>query len=130
MDNYHIFAIKNEVYNIYKDNTHSLFKLLYNLYNLNKTDLNYGITLYNQICNTINTKKLEKYIKLIDNKQIKNKYIIINNKQYSIIIIKPSNIIYKTNRINKNITYVLNSYYNYLFLCNFDKKEYNWLNKY
>ena len=60
MNNYHIFAIKKEVYNVYKDNEYSLFKLLYNLYNLNKTDLNYGITLYNQLCYPINIKKNSK----------------------------------------------------------------------
>ena len=92
MNNYHIFAIKKEVYNVYKDNEYSLFKLLYNLYNLNKTDLNYGITLYNQLCYTIDIKKLKKYLELIKNKKDNNKYIIINNKEYSIIIARPSNI--------------------------------------
>ena len=130
MNNYHIFAIKKEVYNVYKDNEYSLFKLLYNLYNLNKTDLNYGITLYNQLCYPINIKKLEEYLKLIDNiRKNKNRYMI-KEKTYSELILKPSNIIYKTNNINKNITYILNSYYKYLFICEFNKKDYNWINLY
>lgn len=130
MNNYHIFAIKKEVYNVYKDNEYSLFKLLYNLYNLNKTDLNYGITLYNQLCYPINIKKIEEYLKLIDNiKKNKNRYMI-KEKTYSELILKPSNIIYKTNNINKNITYILNSYYKYLFICEFNKKDYNWINLY
>lgn len=130
MNNYHIFAIKKEVYNVYKDNEYSLFKLLYNLYNLNKTDLNYGITLYNQLCYPINIKKLEEYLKLIDNiRKNKNRYMIKENT-YSELILKPSNIIYKTNNINKNITYILNSYYKYLFICEFNKKDYNWINLY
>ncbi|MGM9849540.1 MAG: sporulation inhibitor of replication protein SirA [Bacilli bacterium] len=130
MNNYHIFAIKKEVYNVYKDNEYSLFKLLYNLYNLNKTDLNYGITLYNQLCYPINIKKLEEYLKLIDNiRKNKNRYMIKENT-YSELILKPSNIIYKTNNISKNITYILNSYYKYLFICEFNKKEYNWINLY
>lgn len=131
MNNYHIFAIKKEAYNVYKDNEYSLFKLLYNLYNLNKTDLNYGITLYNQLCYPINIKKIEEYLKLLDNiKKSKNKYIINEKNIDSELILKPSNIIYKTNNISKNITYILNNYYKYLFICEFNKKEYNWINLY
>lgn len=131
MNNYHIFAIKKEAYNVYKDNEYSLFKLLYNLYNLNKTDLNYGITLYNQLCYPINIKKIEEYLKLLDNiKKSKNKYIINEKNIDSELILKPSNIIYKTNNISKNITYILNSYYKYLFICEFNKKDYNWINLY
>ena len=131
MNNYHIFAIKKEVYNVYKDNEYSLFKLLYNLYNLNKTDLNYGITLYNQLCYPINIKKLEEYLKLLDNiRKGKNRYIISEKNIHSELILKPSNIIYKTDNISKNITYILNNYYKYLFICEFNKKEYNWINLY
>ncbi len=131
MNNYHIFLIKKEVYNIYKNNEHSLYKLLYNLYKLNKTDLNYGITLYNQLCNTINAKKIHEYLKIINNIEIlNNKYIILNNKQKTILIPKPSNITYITNKLDNNIIFILNNYSRYLFICEFNKKEYNWLNTY
>ncbi len=131
MNNYHIFAIKKEVYNVYKDNEYSLFKLLYNLYNLNKTDLNYGITLYNQLCYPININKLEEYLKLINNiRKGKNRYMVSEKNIHSELILKPSNIICKTDNISKNITYILNNYYKYLFICEFNKKDYNWINLY
>lgn len=131
MNNYHIFAIKKEIYNVYKNNEYSLYKLLFNLYNLNKTDLNYGITLYNQLCYPIKIKKLEEYLELLNNiRKGKNRYMIKENNFNSQIILKPSNIIYKTDTISKNIIYILNSYYKYLFICEFDKKEYNWINLY
>ena len=131
MNNYHIFAIKKEIYNVYKNNEYSLYKLLYNLYNLNKTDLKYGITLYNQLCYPINIKKIEEYLELIENiRKWKNRYMISENNELSIIIIKPSNIIYKTNSISQNIIYILNNYYKHLFICEFDKKDYYWLNIY
>ena len=126
---YHIFAIKKEVYNIYKNNEYSLYKLLYNLYNLNKNDLNYGLTLYNQICFPINKKLLDEYFELIHKKRIgKNKYMISEKENISLLIIKPSNIIYKTEIISKDITYILNNYYKYLFICNFNEKDYKWIN--
>lgn len=128
METYHIFAIKKEIYKIYKNNEYALYKLLYNLKNLNQQDINYGITLYNQICNTIKINKLEEYLNLLNNiRKGKNRYMI-KEKNIEILIIKPSNITYQTEEINNNITYVLNNYYKYLFICNFNKKEYKWVN--
>lgn len=129
MNKYHIFAIKKEVYKAYKSNEYNLYKLLFNLSNLNKEDLKYGIMLYNQICYPINKRIIEEYLDLIGNiRKGKNRYMISEDKNKSILIIKPSNIIYYTNYISENIIYVLNNYYKYLFICNFGKKEYNWIN--
>lgn len=129
MDIYHVFAIKKDIYKVYKNNEYSLYKLLYNLYNLNKEDMSYGISLYNQICIPINKKILEEYLELINNiRKGKNRYMITENNKKSIILIKPSNIIYKTNNISKNLIYIFNNYYKYLFICNFNKKDYNWIN--
>ena len=124
MDTYHILCIRKDAYNIYKNNPNSLYKTLYNLYNFNKSDLKLGISIYNEICYKIDTKKLKKYIELLPIKRfVKNKYLINKN----IIIIKPSNIILKTNNLNKDLIYVLNNYNNYLFACNFKNKNYYWL---
>ena len=129
METYHIFAIKKEVYNAYRNNEYKLYKLLYNLYNLNKEDLKYGLTLYNQICYPINKRLIEEYLELVNNiRKGKNRYMISENKTTAILIIKPSNIIYKTNKISKDITYILNNYYKFLFICNFNEKDYNWIN--
>jgi len=129
METYHIFAIKKEVYNAYRNNEYKLYKLLYNLYNLNNEDLKYGLTLYNQICYPINKRLIEEYLELVNNiRKGKNRYMISENKTTAILIIKPSNIIYKTNKISKDITYILNNYYKFLFICNFNEKDYNWIN--
>ena len=126
MNTYHIFCIRKEAYNIYKDNPKSLYKTFYNLYNFNKSDLKLGISIYNELCYKINTNKLKEYIKLLPIKRfVKNKYLINKN----IVIIKPSNIILKTNDLNKDIIYILNNYYSYLFACDFKNKNYYWLNE-
>jgi len=126
MKTYHILCIKKEAYNIYKDKPKSLYKTLYNLYNFNKTDLRLGISIYNEICYKINTKKIKEYINLLPIKRyVKNKYLINKN----IIIIKPSNIILKNDKIDKDIVYILNNYYEYLFACDFENNKYYWLNE-
>jgi hypothetical protein len=126
METYHIFTIKKEIYNTYKNNPESLYKTLYNLYNINKKDTKLGLSIYNEICYITNIKKLKEYIKLLPiTKNIKNKYLINKN----ILIIKPSNIILKYNNISEDIIYILNNYYNYLFACNFKTNDFYWINE-
>lgn len=128
MNTYHIFSIKKDIYIIYKNNSYSLYKVLYNLYNLNKTDLKYGITLYKQLCNIINTKKLRKTFEMLDNtRKGNNKYMLTYNNKKSIIILNPSHIIYKTESLKKLHLYILYDYDNYLFICNFVTKKYFWI---
>lgn len=126
MESYHIFEIKKEIYEIYKNNTDSLYKTLYNLNNINKEDLKLGLSIYNEICNTINKSKLKNYITLLPiTRNVKDKYLINKN----IIVIRKSLIELKTNNINKDIIYILNNYSKYLFMCDFKNKYYSWLNE-
>ncbi len=128
MKTYHLFGIKKELYEIYKNKTYSLYKLLYNLYNLNKSDLTYGVALYNQLCDIINIKKIKYYFELLEKIRIgKNKYQLIENNEKNTIIIKPSHIIYKTSNINETILYILDNYSNYIFMCNFKDNEFYWI---
>ena len=127
MKTYYIFIIKENIYNIYKNNSNELYKILYNLYKLNEEDFKYGINLFKQICEIIKVNKIKKYLELLENIRIgKNKYLIKENN--SLIIIKPSRIIYKCENINKDFIYILNNYNKRFFICNFNKKEYNWIN--
>lgn len=126
MEEYNIFSIKKEIYEIYKNNSKSLYKTLFNLKNMNKKDLKLGLSIYNEICNTIDKKEINKYIKLLPTKEkMYNRYLINKN----IIIIKPSRIILKCKEIDKDIIYILNNYNKYLFICNIKNKEYYWLNE-
>lgn len=130
MDTYHIFAIKKDIYNTYKNNSYSLYKTLYNLYNTNKEDLKLGISIYNQLCFLINTKKIKEYIELAPViRKTNSKYLIVENSNKTILIIKHSNIICKYEKINKNIFYILNNCYGYLFACNFQNNDYYWANE-
>jgi len=127
---YHLFIIKKELYDVYKNKKYSLYKLLYNLYNLNKADLTYGVTLYNQLCDTVNIKRLKYYFELLDKVRIgKDKYYLVEDDIEHTIIIRPSHIIYKTNKENKTILYILNNYSKYIFACDFSIQEFYWINE-
>ena len=126
METYYIFNIKKEIYEIYKKNPKSLYRILFNLKNMKKQDINLGLSIYNEICNIINKKKITKYINLLPVTKIKSKKYLINK---NMIIINPSRITIKANEINEDIIYTLNNYNKYLFMCNFKKNEYYWLNE-
>ena len=126
MNQYYIFEIKKEIYKIYKNNSDSLYKTLYNLNKINKKDLELGLSIYNEICNKINTSKLKNYVALLKVKRnVKNKYLINKN----IILIRKSCVELKTKNIDEDILYILNNYSKYLFICDFKNKYYSWINE-
>ncbi|MBP3920502.1 MAG: sporulation inhibitor of replication protein SirA [Bacilli bacterium] len=126
MQTYYLFQVKKNIYNVYLKREYSLYKVLYNLYKLNRIDLNYGVTLYNQLCEIFNVNRLKYYFELTENiRKGNNKYMIKEDK--SLIILKPSRIIYKTNNNQNRIFYLLDNYSHYIFVCNFKTGEYFWL---
>ena len=126
MNQYYIFEIKKDTYKTYKNNSDSLYKTLYNLKNINKDDIKLGLSIYNEICYTINREKIKNYLTLLKiTRNVKNKYLINKN----IILIRNSCIELKTDSIDKDIIYILNNYSKYLFICNFKNKYYSWLNE-
>ena len=122
---YHLFIIKKEIYDVYKNKPYALYKLLYNLYNLNESDFSYGVSLYNQLCEPLNIKKVKKYFELLDKVRTgKNKYYFLENNTEHTIIIKPSHIIYRTILPSLNVLYILDNYSKYIFMCCFSKGEF------
>ena len=122
MKKYYIFAIEKDLYKVYKSNTKVLYETLNNLYNLDTEYVNYGITIYNQLCVPINRNVLEAYYN--DYRYIENHFKIGD----SIMEINNSCIIVLTNN-NIKTTLKHLEYYSYpLFACNFKEREYCFLN--
>ncbi|HPF82954.1 MAG TPA: hypothetical protein PLV83_02140 [Bacilli bacterium] len=122
MKKYYIFAINREFYSDYADNQKSLYKILKNLYTLDTDYMNYGLSIYNQLCAPINKEILESYYK--DYNSIENHYYINN----CIIEINNSCMVVLTNRLSLvNLKYLY--YYNFpLFICDFDNDRFSFLN--
>ena len=104
MKKFYLFEIRKEFYQVYKKNSFVLYKTLENLHNLQRENLNYGISLFNQICNIIDKKninnKLIDYIKINDDKYLVNEY-----NEETIITIKNTYICYNTNRHYLSLSY-------------------------
>lgn len=122
MKKYFVFAIAKEFYDVYKNNTNVLYETLKNLYGLSTEYVNYGLTVYNQLCVPINKDLLEAYYE--DYRYVENHFRIGEN----IIEINKSCIVVLAKDNLKSAIKSL-SYYNYpLFACNFKEREYCFLN--
>ena len=115
-----------------KESPNILFKSLEGIYLLDKADVGYGKDLLDDLIVPIDKLKYNRliydknkdndfYMKIGDNHKVVNKY----RKEETNIWVKNSHILLKTNIINKNIRKLLPL--NELFACDFENKDYFWL---
>lgn len=130
MKKYYLFVIKNEYYKIYRKNPSILYKTLEKLFMLEKYDFSYGISLYNQLCQPFGVKLLNNYITsrykcyYINSKIIQLKSLI----EKTFIQVGYATTIIFTDTNLPEILKVFNTYNRKIFICEFDKNEYFWLN--
>ena len=129
MRKYYLFTIKKEYYEIYKKNPLVLYKTIENLYKLKKDDLSYGITLYNQICDIIDVKRLKNYFNHVKEKYNGNKYLVKLNNELTLFDFHYSCIICKSIKNFPTVFNTLNYYSKYIFVCDFYNHDYFFLNK-
>lgn len=122
---YNLFVIKNEYVDFYKKKPFELYEILYKLSNL-KFNFNYGITLYEQLCNKINIETLKYYLN--------DKYNLDNERNFYInkifIELKYSRVVVKSKYNYPRILKSLNCYNRNIFVCDFINKDYFWLSNF
>ena len=88
MQTYLLFGIHDYFYNIYQENTKVLYKTFENLYRMRGNDLNYGVSLYKQICVPFDVLLIEHYFKSrFPNAKKKDNKILLKN---TLLVIRPS----------------------------------------
>lgn len=130
---YYIFNINNYFSYIYKKKPYKLYKMIEEIYHTNN-DIILSYKLFNMVAIPFNKNKLNTFIKFnnTENNHYYNKcniHIIMNNNEYSKLIINNSNLKIKT---NINIPSFLKDIYKYkenVFVCDFNNKDYFWLEK-
>ena len=133
MRKYYLFIIKKEYYNLYRNNSESLYKTLENLFFMKNNNISYGISIYNQICQTFNVDVLDNYFHTRKNFYIrrnKRKILVdsyLENERYIIELMYPCAIIYCNKNLPK-VLKILNYYDPRIFICNFDNKDFFWNN--
>ena len=120
---YNLFIIKKEYFDYYQRNPLFLFDVLKNLYHL-KHDFNYGISLYDQLCERINIFHWKYYLN--------KRYSLDNERTFYIdrtfIELRHSRIIVRS-KGNFEIIKDFNEYNKSIFACHFINNDYFWVNK-
>lgn len=129
MRKYYLFIIKKEYYDIYKNKSYVLYKILEKLHSLRPYDFSYGISIYKQICLPFAFKLLNNYVKQrIKHHKISDKVIKIDSAfEDTYIQIRYPCVIIKTNVNMPQILKIFNIYNKNIFVCDFKNIDYFWL---
>ena len=125
MQTYLLFGIHDYFYNIYQENTKVLYKTFENLYRMRGNDLNYGVSLYKQICVPFDVLLIEHYFKSrFPNAKKKDNKILLKN---TLLVIRPS-LIQVTSRYSfPQILQVFQDYRGKILVINFENHDCFWL---
>ena len=134
MRTFHIFNINPYVENLIRDDAYPLFKSFLKIKNMSKKDLSMGINIYEQIALPIEKDKINKniykyylesdfYMKYHDTHTYINKY----KDEQSTLIVNSSCIKLESNMPKPDFFKCLSKKRN-LFVCDFDNKDYFWIN--
>ena len=135
MRTFHIFNVNNSVALLTRNDAYPLFHSFLKIKNLKESDLSLGINLYEQIANQIDRKKYTRniynhykesdfYTKFQNNHTYINKY----RDEKSYLKVKNAYIRIDTNREFPEFFKYLKKNHN-LFACDFENKDYFWLNE-
>lgn len=133
MRKYYLFIVRNDFYEVYKDNSFVLYKTLENLWKIKKNDFSYGLSLYDALCQTFDVDLLNRYFRGKYQNRImsdKNRHIIVNKqkKYYVLIELHYSCTIVLTNINMPNVLRDFNYYNRRIFVCDFVNEDFFWLN--
>lgn len=135
MRTYFAFKIKKEFFQLYKDNSRSLYEVLRHLYYMRKHEMSYGFNLFSQLTEKINKKELNKaiYIRYHNDmvySKSGNEHIINNlyKDEISVLTIKNSYILITANHNYSSFFNIINEFGNEYFICDFTYQDYFWLN--
>ena len=125
MQTYLLFGTHDYFYNIYQENTKVLYKTFENLYRMRGNDLNYGVSLYKQICVPFDVLLIEHYFKSrFPNAKKKDNKILLKN---TLLVIRPS-LIQVTSRYSfPKILQVFKYYRGKILVINFENHDCFWL---
>ena len=133
MRTFHIFNVNPYVVNLIKDDSYPLFNSFLKIRNLQNSDLSLGINIYEQIAVPINKELVNKkvydyytescfYTKYMNKHTYIDKYI----GEESYMNIDTSCIKLKTNKEKSSFFKCFSKSHN-LFVCDFENKDYFWV---
>ena len=134
---YYIFRLKKEFINLYKDNPSVLFNILKSIYFLDKTEVDYGYNLFNQLISPYKKNELDKnlYVKLhkeIPYSKRKDTHCINNlyKDEISRLVVNNFYLKLEVEQENSSFFEILNQELDNLFVCYFKNIDFFFLSEY
>ena len=133
MRTYYIFNVNRYFTYMYKNNPFKMYKIFEEIYNFKDYDSVKTYRIFEQVANPFNKTMLNEYIYY----EYKSKYGYkrednihkLNTSENTTIKINNYNIKIETDSNYTDFFKYINSYNTNLFVCDFDNKDYFWLNK-
>ena len=131
MRKYYLFIITKKYFDQYKNASYVLYRILENLYSLKTYDFSYGLSVYKELCLPFPVKLFNNYIyNKISYKKVSTKVIQVNSLfEETYVQINYATVILRTNVNFPQILKIFNIYSKQIFICDFDSKDYFWLNR-
>lgn len=134
MRTFYIYNINDLLCSLYENYPHKLYLMLEEIYYTNKYDFKEASTLYEQVIINYNKLYINNY--LIANNKIDmyyynkaNMHLISSRGEYSKLLVNSYCIKIKTNLNYPKFFYDINKYSDNIFVCDFENKDYFWLNR-
>lgn len=131
MNELYIFDIKTEFYKLYKDKPSELYYIYNRIYNMKKSDKEYGYNLFCQISNFLDKESINNFLKNKYKEKIMysnsdNEHIINNLfvNEISILTVKNPNIKLESNTLKSSFLEDLRELNLHLFVCDFKNNNY------
>ena len=136
MKEFYVFKVKSSFYKLYKEKPSELYSVYNRIYNMKKSEKEYGYNLFCQISEFLNKNEINDSIRGNYHNKIMYTYNenehIINNiflNEISILTVKNSNIRIESNVDNPSFLSDLKNLNGYYFVCNFKKSDYFFVRK-
>lgn len=130
---FYLFRINKYFANVYKNKPYKMYQVLEEMYYTKDFDMNITYRYFEQIAIPFNKNSINTYLKNIDSYNYYNQgnvhYITENRVVVSKLIVSNCNLKLKTIGNYSYLFNVINDYANNIFVCDFDNKDYFWLNK-
>ncbi len=131
MRTYYIFKINKYFAYIYKRWPYKMYKIIEELYHTKDYDMLVSYRYYQRFAVEFNKLAINEYVYNTNKKcpnyhRDNNTHTVINEK-YNKLIVNSTCIILKTNDIYSIFLNDLNMYLNNIFVCDFQNKDYFWL---
>lgn len=135
MRTFYIFKVKEEYAILTKNNPYQLFRMLEFIYNLDKGEISKGVDLFYKLVEKLNSKALDiqlfkKYRENYFYTKFKNIHQVNNiyKKEESKLVVRNHYLLLESTIIKPAFLEDLKNVGN-LFLCDFENKDYFWLEK-